>query len=156
MRRHCLCCFMSRAFPEDFTYVTPGGLQSVKWYRRGKPKKKCRECGLSGKNHERGLDQRLAWYRSEYGLSAQALCDMWEAQGRACAYCRIQIDASKQRNYHIDHRVTRAHGGSNETSNLQLLCVQCNHAKGSRSEDYFIRWATRVAATGFSGLVRCD
>lgn len=33
---------------------------------------------------------------------------------------------------HIDHVVPRARGGQNDNSNLQLLCISCNTAKGAR------------------------
>jgi 5-methylcytosine-specific restriction endonuclease McrA len=33
---------------------------------------------------------------------------------------------------HIDHVIPRARGGQNDASNLQLLCISCNTAKGAR------------------------
>jgi 5-methylcytosine-specific restriction protein A len=33
---------------------------------------------------------------------------------------------------HVDHVVPRRLGGTDELSNLQLLCVQCNLSKGGR------------------------
>jgi len=33
---------------------------------------------------------------------------------------------------HVDHVVPRKLGGTDELSNLQLLCVQCNLSKGGR------------------------
>lgn len=36
---------------------------------------------------------------------------------------------------HVDHIVPRRLGGTDELSNLQLLCVQCNLSKGGRFFD---------------------
>jgi 5-methylcytosine-specific restriction protein A len=37
-----------------------------------------------------------------------------------------------QQGFHVDHIVPRRLGGTDELSNLQLLCVQCNLSKGGR------------------------
>jgi 5-methylcytosine-specific restriction endonuclease McrA len=37
---------------------------------------------------------------------------------------------------HIDHVVSRVAGGSDDLTNLQILCEHCNLAKGSKSVDY--------------------
>jgi 5-methylcytosine-specific restriction endonuclease McrA len=40
-----------------------------------------------------------------------------------------------QEGKHVDHIVPRRLGGTDELSNLQLLCVQCNLSKGGRFFD---------------------
>ena len=45
--------------------------------------------------------------------------------GGACQACG-------QEGKHVDHIVPRRLGGTDELSNLQLLCVQCNLRKGGR------------------------
>lgn len=45
--------------------------------------------------------------------------------GGACQACG-------QEGKHVDHIVPRRLGGTDELSNLQLLCVQCNLSKGGR------------------------
>lgn len=52
---------------------------------------------------------------------------MWMQNGR-CAECKTEIVQS----FHLDHVVALANGGSNEESNLQLLCGPCNTRKGSK------------------------
>jgi 5-methylcytosine-specific restriction endonuclease McrA len=42
-----------------------------------------------------------------------------------CAYCRTSI----KKTFRIDHIVSLARGGSNEASNIQLLCPPCNQKK---------------------------
>lgn len=48
------------------------------------------------------------------------------AQGYRCAHCgRVWVPSRDQ----VDHRVGLEQGGSNDDSNLQLLCVECHEAK---------------------------
>ncbi len=37
----------------------------------------------------------------------------------------------EKRSGHIDHIFPRARGGSNDDSNLRLLCISCNASKGA-------------------------
>ena len=41
---------------------------------------------------------------------------------------------------HVDHKVPRARGGSDEPSNLQLLCTACHGRKSAREGS---RWSAR-------------
>lgn len=50
-----------------------------------------------------------------------------QQQGR-CWYCQESIAEE----YHIEHRVPLARGGSNDPSNLVLACPSCNLSKGAR------------------------
>lgn len=50
---------------------------------------------------------------------------IFRAQKGRCAYCRVQLG----KNYHIDHIMPLARGGSNYPNNIQLLCPRCNTAK---------------------------
>lgn len=43
---------------------------------------------------------------------------------QCCAQC------GSEHNLTLDHKLARAHGGTNHISNLQMLCVQCNAVKG--------------------------
>lgn len=47
--------------------------------------------------------------------------------------------AEKRRIAHIDHIVPRNSGGSNDTSNLQLMCAYCNMSKNDKSPEEFAR-----------------
>lgn len=49
-------------------------------------------------------------------------------QRRKCAICKVSLDLA----YQVDHVVPLALGGSNERSNLQLLCPFCNQSKGAK------------------------
>ncbi len=51
-----------------------------------------------------------------------------------CVNCRSDI----RKRYDVDHIMPLARGGSNDRSNLQLLCPPCNHSKHARDP---IEWA---------------
>jgi 5-methylcytosine-specific restriction endonuclease McrA len=48
-------------------------------------------------------------------------------QGMRCAYCRKKLKA-----FHVDHILPLALFGSNDKSNLQILCPTCNWKKGAK------------------------
>lgn len=50
-------------------------------------------------------------------------------QGMKCVYCDKTMIA-----YQIDHIFPIAKGGTNENSNLQLLCPLCNRKKGAKTD----------------------
>jgi 5-methylcytosine-specific restriction endonuclease McrA len=50
--------------------------------------------------------------------------------GNACEYCRIPQDATPLISFHIEHIVSRQHGGSDESGTLALACDRCNAYKG--------------------------
>lgn len=49
-------------------------------------------------------------------------------QNEKCAVCKSKLGKS----YHVDHIMPLALGGSNDASNLQLLCPPCNLSKHSK------------------------
>jgi 5-methylcytosine-specific restriction endonuclease McrA len=55
------------------------------------------------------------------------------ANGR-CALCGA---TSKERRIEIDHIIPRSKGGSNDISNLQALCDECNRGKSNRDDRRF-------------------
>jgi 5-methylcytosine-specific restriction endonuclease McrA len=55
-------------------------------------------------------------------------------QGK-CACCKININ----KNYHIDHIIPLAKGGSNDKFNIQLLCPTCNLQKGVKHPIEFMQ-----------------
>lgn len=58
-------------------------------------------------------------------------------RGAFCACCGENLRAALT----FDHITPRAHGGSNEQSNIQLLCLGCNALKGDGTECLHMREA---------------
>ena len=54
-----------------------------------------------------------------------------------CQYCGVRNTDQSDPVYHVDHVVPVSRGGRTELTNLQLLCSQCNLAKGNKKEDEF-------------------
>lgn len=52
-----------------------------------------------------------------------------------CRYCKADLELG----FHVDHRMPLALGGSNDPSNLQLLCPRCNRSKGAKHPDIYER-----------------
>ena len=56
-------------------------------------------------------------------------------QRGCCAVCRCKLDKS----FHRDHIIALASGGSNDKSNLQLLCKSCNSRKHKKDPITFMQ-----------------
>ena len=65
--------------------------------------------------------------------TAQDICDLYQKQKGNCVACRNGL-AGK---YHVDHVTPLVRGGTNDRSNLQLLCVRCNTRKGAKDP---VKW----------------
>jgi hypothetical protein len=52
-----------------------------------------------------------------------------------CALCGVSITAELRAARHIDHIVPLARAGTNDLSNLQLLCDRCNGKKSAKAVD---------------------
>jgi hypothetical protein len=50
--------------------------------------------------------------------------------GNACEYCRIPQLATPLISFHVEHIVSRQHGGSDDMGSLALACDRCNAYKG--------------------------
>ena len=54
---------------------------------------------------------------------------VWRPAGARCEYCQLHQDESLF-TFHVDHVISKQHGGSDELDNLCLACTQCNLQKG--------------------------
>lgn len=98
------------------------------------------------KNRTRLITNKLAWYKEnpEYAREArnkrrslqrasggtyskQEILNLFAYQCGKCANCLKPMQA-----YHIDHVMPLSLGGSNDRSNLQLLCPKCNQHKSNK------------------------
>lgn len=60
-------------------------------------------------------------------FTADDVKKLMQLQRGKCPVCKKDIRAK----FHVDHVVPIARGGTNDKSNLQLLCPSCNHKKSS-------------------------
>jgi hypothetical protein len=56
---------------------------------------------------------------------------------RKCVLCGAAPERDSEVRLHVDHIVPRSKGGSNEMSNLQVLCSECNLGKSNRDNTAF-------------------
>lgn len=79
---------------------------------------------------------RRARKRNAEGFHTAAdIREILNSQRRKCAVCRISIT----KNYHVDHVIPLALGGSNNRDNLQLLCPSCNLSKNAQHPVKFMQ-----------------
>ena len=64
-------------------------------------------------------------------ISSQVWVQVRERAQNACEYCHLHQDDSPLAALHVEHIIPRIHGGSDDTDNLALACVDCNLHKGT-------------------------
>jgi len=62
--------------------------------------------------------------------------------GKGCFYC-----GAAGATLGLDHAVPRSAGGTNARANLRRSCTACNRAKGSMSEEEFLKLVTPYPGT---------
>ena len=76
-------------------------------------------------------------------VTANDISRMIEQQGGRCKAPGCVADISTG-NYHVDHVVPIAAGGTHEPGNVQLLCPGCNLSKGAKMPETFARERGRL------------
>lgn len=87
---------------------------------------KCREASQKANDRRRNKGKlKRRGKRAEELLAKQ--------KGR-CFYCLKKL----RNDYHVDHFIPRAKGGSNDWSNLRIACPTCNIAKSDKPPEEFL------------------
>ena len=81
--------------------------------------------------------RRVAWPR---GLKRQLM----RRQNNTCVYCGYRRRAAS---LDIDHITPAVKGGSNDISNLQVICRPCNQRKGDQTDEEFRARYRRLVPT---------
>lgn len=71
--------------------------------------------------------------RNDEPLTASLRARVRERDKSICAYCGYHAPDG-----HVDHRVSRANGGSNHMNNLSWACARCNCSKGANNARQFM------------------
>lgn len=82
-------------------------------------------CPGHAKEREGAKNRRRAQLAPATGAAAQLRAQVKQAGGGTCANCSTWTTVQ------VDHRLPLADGGSDDWSNVQLLCVPCHAAKSA-------------------------
>ena len=77
-----------------------------------------------------------AMRRSAGNIDPAVISFLMRAQRGKCVVCKTAI---AERPYHLDHIKPLARGGTNQKTNLQLLCPPCNLAKSAKDPIDFMQ-----------------
>jgi 5-methylcytosine-specific restriction endonuclease McrA len=62
---------------------------------------------------------------------------LFDLQSGVCPYCKTKLHKSGKNIFHADHIVPLSKGGTNDISNIQLLCPSCNMSKHDKLPEEF-------------------
>ena len=65
------------------------------------------------------------------------LLNLFDLQSGKCPYCKTKLFKKGNNKYHSDHVMPLSKGGTNDISNIQLLCPKCNLTKGNKLPEEF-------------------
>lgn len=135
----CLACNRLESADYYETNKTRLAIVAKAWQKKNPDKISINGKKWRAKNKERVAaykTNRRARKRSASGThtSTDIKALMLLQRGR-CAACKTDIRAK----YHVDHVTSLVHGGSNDKSNLQLLCPRCNLSKQDQHPIDFMR-----------------
>lgn len=111
----------------------------AEWYRVNADKKRayCREYQKSNPEvfKAKNARRKALTLQASGSHTAAQIRGLYKRQRGRCACCRVEL-ASK---YHADHIEPLARGGSNDITNIQLLCQTCNLSKHARDPVEFMQ-----------------
>lgn len=107
-----------------------------KWSAENPEKVKTRNYKWAKNNREKVLAAK-ARRRAKSGnnpFTANDILHIRKLQNKKCIYCHAKLTPAIE---HIDHIVALANGGTNDKTNIQLLCSHCNKRKACRDHIKF-------------------
>lgn len=75
------------------------------------------------------------------GLNAYWRSRMSEAQNHKCCWCGIETTDERDKNHSstLEHVIPTSKGGANHPDNLAMACNKCNHKRGNKPAEQFIK-----------------
>jgi len=114
-------------------------LRTAKWAVDNPEKRRASALRMQLENpesHRLAEHNRRARKRASGGILSKGLSDkLFKLQKGLCVCCKQPLGD----NYHLDHIMPLAKGGSNNDDNMQLLRATCNHQKSSKHPIDFMR-----------------
>jgi 5-methylcytosine-specific restriction endonuclease McrA len=110
--------------------------QAKAWQQANRERDNANERAWRARNPERTRAAiNEAWHRRRARLASVPTDqwtrrDVWERDDGLCIYCGDDLDPQ---NWHVDHVIPIARGGSNLLSNVCASCPSCNLQKGVRT-----------------------
>ncbi len=93
-----------------------------------------------------GRQNRRALVRNAQGShTGKQVLELFDKQKGICVYCKTKLYKSGNNGFHADHIMPLSKGGSNNVSNIQLLCPRCNLSKHNKlPEEYAQRFGMLI------------
>jgi len=106
------------------------------------------------RNSERIKERRRLWnernkrllqiknynYRNGTEFSAKDIDILFTSQGGVCTYCREPL----MDGFHIDHILPKKRGGTNNLTNIHLVCKRCNLSKGAKTHEEYLKYFEEI------------
>ncbi len=82
-------------------------------------------------------NRRVAKLNNGGKHTGKQILALFDLQSGKCPYCESKLYKSGNGKYHIDHVIPLSKSGSNDISNIQLLCPKCNMSKKDKLPEEF-------------------
>ena len=82
-------------------------------------------------------NRRAAKLSAKGNHTSAEILGLFELQSGVCPYCKVKLHKTKRNSFHVDHILPLSKGGSNDISNIQLLCPKCNMSKHDKLPEEF-------------------